>query len=263
MKERMKVAQRHIRPVHYHHRSSFNMPNVENKVRHRKYTTSSKKQQSQSVASMDQNLVQKHELGVAIDKDKLTGLFSRKKKKQKAEKTSSSSKAVSKKKKHGKHYALKKFIVKMAVVAAVFYIVLTYVFGIKILYGNYMYPAIRDGDLVITYKLQTPIINDVVMYQRDGELRFGRVVAKENATIKYDSETETYSVNGIVPSESIFYTTKKNDDANIEYPYTVPAGCVYVLNDHRDDMTDSRTYEAISVNELQGVVVFVIRRRGF
>ena len=138
-----------------------------------------------------------------------------------------------------------------------------FVFGITILYGNYMYPAVRDGDLVISYKLQSPIINDIVLYKHDGKIMLGRVVAKENSVIRYDAETETYSVNDVTPSESIFYTTEENPNSDIEYPYTVPSGSIYVLCDHREDYTDSRTYEAISMNDVQGVVVFVIRRRGF
>ena len=97
----------------------------------------------------------------------------------------------------------------------------------------------------------------------DGKQLLGRVVAKDNAVIRYNSETETYSVNGVTPTEEIFYTTVVDPDSDIEYPYTVPVDCVYILNDHREDMTDSRKYEAIPNSEIQGVVVFVVRRRGF
>lgn len=259
MQDRRKVAYRHARTSRCHHW----LPAVtaHNHTYHIHYVEESLKENPEALSSHTKK---------PFFKISAAGFsFGHKKQKKSTsnqsnhQKTTASATGSSKKKKHGKHYALKMLLLKLVIVACIFWFVFTYVFGITILYGNYMYPSVRDGDLVITYKLQSPIINDLVMYEQNGEKRIARVVAKENAVIKFNSETETYTVNGVVPSESIFYTTVENEASGIEYPYTVPANCLYVLNDHREDTTDSRTYEAISMNDVQGVVVFVIRRRGF
>lgn len=256
MHKNREVAKRHLRQPHYHHRVPVTSNMFQKRFNHLQYKYDSSINSFQIENKKDHSSENVFE---ASTKKKLFNTKSDKKKKP-GNKKNVSKKA---KKKHGKHYALKKFIAKLIIVALIFWAVLKFVFGIEILYGNYMYPAIRDGDLVISYKLQSPITNDVVMYEHNGETRLGRVVAKENSVIKYNSETETYSVNDVTPSESIFYTTVVNPDADIEYPYTVPQGCLYILNDHREEYTDSRTYEAIPLSDVKGVVIFVIRRRGF
>lgn len=251
-----KVAYRHARQIKYHHRPPFQVPALDQREHHRPYCHTVKK-------------TNKTNFNHAIETKKKTNknLFGYQKKikvqKKKTKQSTGNQNTKNKKKKRGKHHDLKKFLLKLVLVGIVIWAVLKYVFSVTILYGNYMYPSVRDGDLVIAYKLQTPIMNDIVVYQHEGELRIGRVVGKENSVVRFNSETETYSINGVTPSEEIFYTTVKNDDADIEYPYTIPAGSIFVLNDFRSEMTDSRTYEAISMNDVEGVVVFVIRRRGF
>lgn len=232
MIRKRKVAYRHTRSIHYHHRIPVTSVYFEKRYHHHKYAIL---KPISSGASVNTNiLVGFHvfdKLSARKNADDVKKLFEIKKK-QKSGKNSNLGK---KKKKHGKHYALKMFLLKLVIVAGIFWFIYQYVFGITILYGNYMYPSVRDGDLVISYKLQKPVTNDLIMYEHNGELMVGRVVAKENSVIRFNSETETYSVNDITPSESIFYTTLENPDADIEYPYTVPAGCVYVLADHRED----------------------------
>lgn len=256
MRERRKVAYRHVRVPHYHHRIPVTSKSFKQKSNHGKYRNVLHIKKNSEVK---QNHFSVPETVKEESKEsKKKGLFGSSKKNDK--KTKNSKK---KKKKHGKHYALKMFLAKLVIVGLIIWAILKYVFVVMILYGNYMFPAVRDGDLVIAYKLQAPITNDIVIYKHDDKLVLGRVVAKENAVIRFNAETESYSVNGVTPTESIFYTTIENPDSDTEYPYTVPEGCVYVLCDHRDDFTDSRTYEAIPTSDIEGVLVFVVRRRGF
>ena len=46
------------------------------------------------------------------------------------------------------------------------------------------------------------------------------------------------------------------------FPYTVPEGTVFVLNDYRDDIQDSRVYGSIPMKQTRGKIVLVLRRRG-
>lgn len=59
-----------------------------------------------------------------------------------------------------------------------------FVLGIFIFHGNYMFPAVRDGDLCITYRLERYIIGDVVLYNTDGKEKVGRIVAVEGQTVE-------------------------------------------------------------------------------
>ncbi|MDO4864798.1 MAG: S26 family signal peptidase, partial [Ruminococcus sp.] len=61
--------------------------------------------------------------------------------------------------------------------------------------------------------------------------------------------------------EDAVYPTKP-DGAKIDFPYTTPDNCVFVLSDFRSNITDSRTYGGIPLDDVKGKVVFVMRRRG-
>ena len=50
-------------------------------------------------------------------------------------------------------------LIKIAAIALAVWLVFTFVLGITINYGNNMHPAVNDGDLVITLKLQRPYLN--------------------------------------------------------------------------------------------------------
>ena len=156
--------------------------------------------------------------------------------------------------------ALLGLIVKLAMVAAIVWAALTFVFGVFRLSGNNMYPALKDGDLCITYRLDNYLSDDVVAYRVDGKVRFGRIIAKSGDTV--DGDEQGVLVNNNYRSEEIFYPT---DMLNIQLtlPVTLTEGQYMVLNDYREDLSDSRTYGAIDEGDLEGKVIFIFRRRGF
>ena len=69
------------------------------------------------------------------------------------------------------------------------------------------------------------------------------------------------SVNDYGISENAVYPTSPEGSA-ISYPYQVPENCVFVLNDFRSDLSDSRTYGGIPLEDVEGAVVFTMRMRG-
>ena len=99
-----------------------------------------------------------------------------------------------------------KLMIKLGILAGVFLLIFKYVFGIHYLRGNYMFPALKDGDLILTYKLEEPVKNDVVLYDMNGEERLGRIVGYAGDTIAFSVDGELM-VNGCVASEEIFYPT--------------------------------------------------------
>ena len=156
--------------------------------------------------------------------------------------------------------ALLGLVVKLLVVAAVGWAALTYVFGVFRLSGNNMYPMLKDGDLCVTYRLEDYRSEDVVAYRVNGRVRFGRIVARPGDTV--DGDEQGVLVNGMHPSEEIFYPTQMQDTV-LELPVSLGEGEYMVLNDHRSELSDSRAYGVISEDDLQGKVIFIFRRRGF
>lgn len=152
---------------------------------------------------------------------------------------------------------------KIGLFVLAIFLVTEYVFGFYYLRSNAMFPALRDGDLIISYKLETAVKNDVVLYNSKDGRKTGRIVATAGDTVAFSTSGELL-VNGCVSSEEIFYATTEAEGSNITYPYTVPENSVFILNDYRSaDFNDSRIYGAISVDELEGKAFFIFRRRGF
>ena len=151
-------------------------------------------------------------------------------------------------------------VIKLMVVSGLIWAALTYVFGVFRLSGNNMYPMLKDGDLCVTYRLEEYHSNDVVAYRVNGRVRLGRIVARAGDTV--DGDEQGIRVNGLHPSEEIFYPTEILN-LNLDLPLTLGEGECLVLNDYREDLGDSRTYGAIREDDMQGKVIFIFRRRGF
>lgn len=161
-----------------------------------------------------------------------------------------------------KHTALCKLLLRIVILAAVVWAILTFILGFHYIRGNYMYPAVRDGDLCITYKLEQNIQNDIVEYvSPEGKKKLGRLIGLPGDVIDI-TEAGIMTINGYQPSEEIFYPTSI-ENAKTKFPYTVPDDSYFILNDFRSDIEDSRIYEAIPKGSIKGKIIFVIRRRGF
>ncbi|MBO4473873.1 MAG: signal peptidase I [Clostridiales bacterium] len=162
------------------------------------------------------------------------------------------------KKKTAKDFAIE-FLIKIVITVAAVIILCVFVVGIHVNHGNSSYPMIKDGDLVITYKLGKAQAGEEIAYRRDGKIKFGRIVAKAGDVVEISDSYLT--VNGYGVLEDVVYPTTA-DGAVISFPYIVPEGSVFVLNDFRSDAGDSRTYGAIPLSDVEGEVILVLRRRG-
>ena len=153
-------------------------------------------------------------------------------------------------------------MIKIAAIALAVWLVLAFAIGITINYGNNMHPAVNDGDLVITLKLQRPYLNAAVLYRHDGKTRTGRVVGLPGNVIDISGKGELL-VNGAIASEDVYYPTYQAENSTVSYPYTVEEGKAFILNDYREDTDDSRAFGAIDLSEIDGPLILSLRRRGF
>ena len=167
-----------------------------------------------------------------------------------------------KKKKKTTKQILIGFLIKLAATALAVWLLLTFVLGVTIYYGNNMHPALRDGDLIISLRLQRPYLNAAVLYEHDGKTCLGRVVGMPGNVIDI-SDVGALTVNGIAPAEEVFYPTYRCETSDITYPYTVGEDKVFILNDFRSDTNDSRAFGAVDISDVKGPVLIMLRRRGF
>lgn len=150
-------------------------------------------------------------------------------------------------------------LARIAVIVVCAWLLFTQVFLLTQASGNSMFPAVKDGDLLIGYRLQgTYAKNDVVLYEQDGKLRVGRVLGRENDLIALD-DSGTLIVNGSAQSGEILYPTYAKD--TLEYPYTVPADSVFILGDYRTQSEDSRDFGPVALTDVKAKVITLLRRR--
>lgn len=149
---------------------------------------------------------------------------------------------------------------RCVVLAAVLLILFTQVFLLTQVSGNDMFPAIKDGDLVLAYRLEKALSkNDVVVYTHDGQYRIGRIIGREGDVIMMD-ETGNLLVNGTAQGGEILYPTYAKE--NFTYPYVVPEKSYFLLGDYRTQTEDSRDFGSVSAADVEGKVITILRRRG-
>jgi len=149
---------------------------------------------------------------------------------------------------------------KVAVIAVVAVLVFTFVYGFNRNIEPGMDPAVKDGDLVLFYRLDKDYAaGDLVLLSYRGEPQVRRVVAKAGDIV--DINDEGLLVNGGLQQEPDIYQKTQRYARGINFPVTVGAGQVFVLGDARENATDSRVYGPVNVKDTRGTVITLIRRR--
>lgn len=166
-----------------------------------------------------------------------------------------------KKKKSGLMLDIMQLVLKIVLIVGCIFAMFTFVYGIARVPDISMSPSIKDGDLVMYYRLDKMFsIGDVTVVQYQDKTIPGRVVAMAGDTV--DITADGLVVNGAVQlSQDIFYPTTQYAQG-VSFPLTVGDGQVFLLGDNRTRATDSRVYGCVDIADTQGKVIAVIRTRG-
>ncbi len=133
--------------------------------------------------------------------------------------------------------------------------------------GDSMYPTLHDHDYLVLLSnvfYREPQAGDIVVltvpaFQTEPIVK--RVIATEGQTVDIDFEAGEVYVDGVLLDEPYIYEqTYRNYELGLEYPATVPEGCVFVLGDNRNNSTDSRYAPIGMVDEryILGKVMFLV-----
>ena len=154
----------------------------------------------------------------------------------------------------------RELLIRALLFAGVCYVLLSRVFLVTQAHGNDMFPSVRDGDLVVAFRLERSLAkNDVVVYSAGGKQRVGRVAAAAGDVVYLD-DSGALLVNGVRQTGEILYPTYAKE--GLAYPLGVPEGQVFLLGDYRTQGEDSRDFGPISQAEIRGKVITILRRRG-
>ena len=130
--------------------------------------------------------------------------------------------------------------------------------------GSSMEPTLRDGDCIFvqTAGYHQPRQGDIVAIRakdRQGKHLIKRIIAVGGQTVDIDLAAATVYVDGEALDEP--YVKGVTDTIEgTRFPLTLAEDEVFVMGDHRDHSTDSRSYRLGPVKEgyLQGKAVFLL-----
>ncbi len=97
-----------------------------------------------------------------------------------------------------------------------------------VLINNNVFGKIKKGDIVVINQ-PNPFNESIIK----------RVIGEEGDVIDIDFEKGEVWINGILQEED-YVNTPTNRFEGVEFPVTVPTGCVFVLGDNRNYSSDSR-----------------------
>lgn len=157
---------------------------------------------------------------------------------------------------------MKFFFVKVVLVVVVVLLVFNVIYGIKFAEGQDMYPSIKDGDVVFYFRINSEYnVDDVIVLKKSKQTYTSRIVAREGDVVDITEDGQLI-INNNPQQERIFFETYPSTDG-IVFPYRVSKGSVFVLGDFRTSAIDSRDFGEVSLDEIEGKVITILRRRGF
>lgn len=156
---------------------------------------------------------------------------------------------------------LKDLIIKIILIVGIVYVVFTYGFGMLRMKGVSMVPSISDGDLVVFYRLDKKYKSgDIVVFNNKKDTYCLRIVATEGQTVDINGEGDLI-INGHIEEEQTYFKTPEAEDSEIQFPYIVESGKIFVIGDYRKETKDSRIFGAINKNDIEGKVISILRTK--
>lgn len=145
----------------------------------------------------------------------------------------------------------------LMIVAAAAILVSMLIFPILNIHGSSMTPTLNDGEIVICLKNAHYQDGDMIAFYYNNKILVKRVIAQEGEWVDIDKDG-VVSVNGEILDES-YVQELALGECDIELPYQVPDGRVFVLGDHRSVSIDSRSTSVGSVSDEQIVGKLIFR----
>ena len=153
---------------------------------------------------------------------------------------------------------LKSTVYALITVAAVAVLGATLWLPVLRTYGSSMTPTLNDGEIIFSVKTSRLEVGDVVAFYYNNRILVKRVIAEPGDWVDIDPDGTVY----VNEKELIepYVSEKAFGDTNIELPYQVPDGKVFVIGDHRATSLDSRNTAVgcITEEQLIGKILFRI-----
>ena len=152
---------------------------------------------------------------------------------------------------------LRSTVFTLVTVAAVAVLVATLWLPVLQIYGSSMAPTLHDGEILFAVKSADLAQGDIISFYYNNKILVKRVIARSGEWVDIDEEGNV-TVNGELLEEP-YLTEKSMGECDIELPYQVPEGRLFVMGDHRSVSVDSRSKSVGCVAEEQIVGKLIFR----
>ena len=151
---------------------------------------------------------------------------------------------------------LKSTVYTLITVAAIAVLVATLWLPVLQIYGSSMTPTLQDGEIVMSVKTSDLKQGDIIAFYYNNKILVKRFIAGPADWVNIDQDGKV-SINGVVLDEP-YLEELSYGDTDIELPYQVPDGRVFVMGDHRSTSVDSRhmAVGCVSEEQIVGKIVF-------
>ena len=151
---------------------------------------------------------------------------------------------------------LRSTVYTLITVAAIAILVATLWLPVLQIYGNSMNPTLENGEIIFTVKTADLKPGDIVAFYYNNKILVKRFICGAGDWIRIE-EDGTVFVNDEELTET-YVMEKAFGDCNIEMPYQVPDGRIFVMGDHRSTSVDSRNTAVgcVSQEQIVGKILF-------
>jgi signal peptidase I len=106
-----------------------------------------------------------------------------------------------------------------------------------------MSPTLKDGEVVIAVRWLGVNPGDIIAFHYNNKILVKRVIAQAGDRVFIDENGQVYVNNELLDEPYLNGQGKSLGECDIEMPYQVPDGCVFVMGDQREVSADSRQKE--------------------
>lgn len=153
---------------------------------------------------------------------------------------------------------LRSTIYTLITVAAIAILVATLWLPVLQVYGSSMTPTLTDGEIIFTVKTSKFQPGDVVAFYYNNKILVKRVICSSGQWIDIDEKGNVF-INEKKLDEP-YISEKALGDCDIDLPYQIPDGRIFVMGDHRSTSIDSRNKAigCVAQEQVVGKIVFRI-----